>query len=58
MKAVTQDASSLAANAAACGVAIDPGTCALIDQVNNAPGVWRAQRRDIARHWLKAVPPE
>jgi hypothetical protein len=34
------------------------GLRALLDHVKNAPRVWCAQRRDIARHWLKAVPPE
>jgi hypothetical protein len=34
------------------------GLRALLDHVKNAPGVWCAQRRDIARHWLEAVPPE
>jgi hypothetical protein len=30
----------------------------LLDHVKKAPGAWCAQRRDIARHWLEAVPPE
>lgn len=34
------------------------GLRALLDHVKNAPGVWCAHRRDIARHWLEAVPPE
>ncbi len=34
------------------------GLRTLLDHVRNAPGVWFARRRDIARHWLNAVPPD
>jgi len=33
------------------------GLRTLLEHVKNMPGVWIAQRRDIARHWLATVPP-
>jgi allantoinase len=33
------------------------GLRAILDHVRQAPGVWLAQRRDIARHWLSVAPP-
>ncbi|MBC7780826.1 MAG: polysaccharide deacetylase family protein [Proteobacteria bacterium] len=33
------------------------GLRTLLDHLKHAPGVWLTQRRDIARHWLNAVPP-